>query len=163
MEIRKTKMEDLETVLALYAKARQFMKENGNPTQWGDSYPAREMVAGDIEMGKGYVCEENGEILGVFYYAEEEDPTYGRIDDGAWLNDRPYGVMHRVASPSGRRGVATYCLNWCYEKSGQNLRIDTHRDNIPMQRMLAKNGFSRCGIVYMEDGSERIAYQKTGR
>jgi RimJ/RimL family protein N-acetyltransferase len=41
-----------------------------------------------------------------------------------------------------------------------NLKIDTHRDNIPMQKVLKRNGFSECGIIYIENGDERIAFQK---
>ena len=81
------------------------------------------------------------------------------IKDGAWLNDRPYGVVHRVACASRGRGLASHCLNWCFEQWG-NIRIDTHRNNIPMQKMLEKNGFSRCGIIFVEAGPERIAFQK---
>lgn len=159
-EIRKTRKEDLETVLSVYALARRFMKEHGNPDQWGDNFPPRERIEQDIETGRGYVCVDGEEIAGAFYYAREDDPTYREIYEGAWLSDEPYGVMHRVACPGIKKGAGTFCVNWCFEKSGGNLRIDTHRQNIPMQHMLEKNGFTRCGIIYLEDGDERIAYQK---
>jgi hypothetical protein len=29
-----------------------------------------------------------------------------------------------------------------------------------MQNLLIKNGFSKCGIIYLEDGAERLAFQK---
>ena len=45
--------------------------------------------------------------------------------------------------------------------AGKNVRADTHKDNITMQNMLAKNGFVPCGIIHVENGSERIAYQYT--
>lgn len=32
-----------------------------------------------------------------------------------------------------------------------------------MQHVLEKNGFTRCGIIFTEDGSERIAFQKAGQ
>ena len=101
---------------------------------------------------------ENGDIRAVFYFAVEEDPTYGYID-GAWMNDSPYGVIHRIAVGQSGRGAAAECFQFAYERCG-NLRIDTHEKNIPMQRCLAKNGFRRCGIIYLEDGDPRIAYQK---
>lgn len=40
-----------------------------------------------------------------------------------------------------------------------HLRIDTHEDNKVMQHVLEKYGFVRCGIVYVSDGSPRIAYE----
>ncbi len=160
MEIRKTTEKDTEAVLELYAQARRFMKDHGNPDQWGNAYPPRQRVEQDIAEGKSYVCTEDGTLLGVFYFANEEEPAYRTIYEGSWLGDGPYGVMHRVASPGKKKGAATFCVNWCYEKSGGDLRIDTHRDNLPMQGMLEKNGFVRCGIIYLANGEERLAYEK---
>ena len=57
------------------------------------------------------------------------------------------------------KGAASFCLNWAFEQCG-NLKIDTHRDNRIMQHLLDKNGFTYCGIIYTDDGSERMAYQK---
>ena len=162
MEIRKTTAQETEAVLELYAQARRFMKEHGNPEQWGSVYPPRQQVEQDIAEGKSYVCTEDGELLGVFYFAKEDDPDYRVIHDGSWLGSGPYGVMHRVAAPGKKKGVATFCVNWCYEKSGGDLRIDTHRDNLPMQGMLEKTGFIRCGIICLENGGERLAYEKAG-
>ncbi len=68
-------------------------------------------------------------------------------------------MIHRLASVDGKKGVATFCLSWCFAQCG-NIRIDTHKNNIPMQNLLRKNGYTRCGIIYLENGDERIAYQK---
>lgn len=159
MEIRKAEITDLAEILELYVQARQFMKENGNPDQWGDYYPPRELTEEDIQTGNCYICQEDGALLGVFFYMKGDDPDYAEIYDGSWAGQGPYGVMHRVACPGSRRGVATFCVNWCVEQCG-DLRIDTHRDNIPMQRMLEKNGFVRCGVIHPQFGGERIAYEK---
>ncbi len=159
MKIRSACPHELDCIMNIYADARAFMRENGNPEQWGSHYPPRETICEDIARGCCYVCEDDGEIVGVFYYAEGDDPTYRTIEDGAWLNDRPYGVIHRIASARQRRGVASFCFAWGVEQCG-NLKIDTHRDNLPMQCSLAKNGFARCGIIHLADGSERIAYQR---
>jgi ribosomal protein S18 acetylase RimI-like enzyme len=91
-----------------------------------------------------------------------EDPTYGYID-GAWMNDEPYGVIHRIASDGERRGIFKNVLEFCKEKMAvrniKNLRIDTHADNKPMQHLVEKYDFNRCGIIYLGNGSPRIAYQ----
>lgn len=39
------------------------------------------------------------------------------------------------------------------------LRIDTHRDNSVMQRLVQKAGFKYCGIIHCWNGDERLAYQ----
>lgn len=43
-----------------------------------------------------------------------------------------------------------------------NLRGDTHERNLPMRRAFERNGFERCGTIWVEDGTPRIAYQKEG-
>ena len=156
--IQKANLSQFSKIMRSYAQARCFMAQTGNPDQWGTAYPTEEMIRQDIEKGKCYVMLENGDICAVFYFAVEEDPTYGYID-GAWINDRPYGVIHRIAVGQSGKGAAAECFRFAYERCG-NLRIDTHEKNIPMQRCLAKNGFRRCGIIYLEDGDPRIAYQK---
>lgn len=161
MEIRKTTMDELEAVLELYEEARQFMRESGNPDQWGTTNPPKERVEADIVEGKSYVCEEDGQLLGTFFFSEGPDPTYQVIYDGAWKNDAPYHVVHRVACPGRKKGVGSVCIQWCIRQSCGNVRIDTHEQNLPMQHMLEKNGFVRCGIIHLTNGAERIAYQKT--
>lgn len=159
VEIRKAQEKDLETLLKIYAHAREFMAKTGNPDQWKSSYPDEEKVSGDIAQGVCYVCVQDGEIEGVFSYLQGPDPTYQKIDDGKWLNEDPYGVVHRVAGRGHVHGVADRCLAWAFDQCG-NLRIDTHRDNRVMQHILEKNGFTVCGTIYVADGSPRIAYQK---
>ena len=156
--IEKATLNQLPEILKIYQKAREFMAENGNPTQWGTNYPPDEMIRQDILNEKSYVNLKDGHICAVFYFAVETDPTYGYID-GAWLSDAPYGVIHRIAVGENGKGVAAECFRFALERC-DNLRIDTHEDNIPMQHCLAKNGFIQCGTIYLEDGDPRIAYQK---
>ena len=160
MEIRKATLADFETVKRIYADARRFMKEQGNPDQWGDRHPPVELLREDIEVGRLYLCVEGEEILGSFFFQVGDDPTYRVIHNGKWLNDAPYGVIHRIAVAKQGRGVASVCFDFALSQC-KNVKIDTHKDNIPMQRALEKKGFSYCGIIYIASGDERIAYQKS--
>ncbi len=159
--IRKATHDDLERILLVYSAARDFMRETGNMNQWTGGYPSREVVLADMDKGCLYLCEEEGCLLGVFYYAEEEDPTYGTIESGAWQNTLPYAVIHRIAVSSQARGkgVAGFIFDSCFARH-PNLKIDTHRDNLPMQHALEKNGFRRCGIIHLANGDARLAYQR---
>lgn len=159
MEIRKTTPEDLDQVLEIYEIARGFMRETGNRLQWAGGYPGREQVLKDIEDGVSYVAAEDGVIEVVFMFKKGDDPTYHVIEDGAWLNEEPYGVIHRIAARGALRGAGSECIQWCF-RQWPNLRCDTHDDNKVMQHVLEKNGFIRCGRIYIEDGTPRIAYQK---
>ena len=160
MNIRLATIQDLSAIMDIYSHARAFMASHGNPTQWGNNYPSVEMVTDDILSKHVYVCEKQEQIVVVFYYAVENDATYHTIYQGNWLNDAPYGVVHRVASTGQIKGAASFCLQWAFSQC-QNLKIDTHQDNFVMQNLLAKLGFTKCGTILTDDGSSRIAYQKT--
>lgn len=156
-QVRNANPEDFPRILEIYAYAREFMAKTGNPKQWGNSYPPIPMLEEDIRLGNLYVVKDN-DIHGVFAYFTEPDPTYSYIEDGAWLNDAPYGTIHRVAA-DGSKGVFTAVLAFA-ESRNPHVRIDTHHDNKVMQHVLAKHGFTRTGIIYLEDGDPRIAYEK---
>lgn len=161
MDIRKTQSADLDRIMSIYEKAKLYMAANGNPTQWTDGYPARALIETDIRSGKSYVCvDDEGSIVATFYFEVGVESTYLKIFDGNWLNDREYGVIHRIAVDGHRKGIATFCLDWCFGKCG-NIRIDTHRNNRPMRNALERNGFSYCGIIHLFDGDERIAFQRS--
>ena len=159
MLIRKTKPTDLAAIGEIYENAKRFMKECGNPTQWDDGKPNIDTAREDMENGVGYVAEEDGKILAVFMFYIGSDPIYDNIYEGAWINSEPYAVIHRIAVKEQGRGLIGYCIDECF-KAFPNLKIDTHRNNIPMQKALRKRGFEYCGIVYLENGDERLAYQK---
>ncbi len=160
MEIRKAFPEDIDRITEIYAFARKCMEESGNPTQWVNGYPSKELILNDIKNDGCYVCYSEGQLAGVFYFKQENDPTYEKIYDGQWLNNAPYGVVHRIASNGKVKGMATFCLQWCFGQH-PNIKVDTHQDNTVMQTVLAKNGFVKCGIIYTDNGTERIAFQKS--
>ncbi len=163
MFIRLTKPEELDKVMEIYARAREFMREQGNPTQWGSTEPKRERVAQDIAESHSFVCCEGEELLGVFSFeAEADDPTYHEIWDGNWPETDSYGVLHRIAVGTPGRGVAGFCLDWCWARCRQ-LRADTHADNLPMQRAMIKNGFARCGMIKTYNGTDRIAFARPAK
>ena len=158
MKIRQTEMNDLDDVMRIYASARHYMAENGNPNQWTDGYPERSAVINDIEKGRSFVMEENGGIHAVFVFIIGIEPTYSRIDGGKFLNDAPYGTIHRLASDGTFRGVFRACLDFCFRRI-DNIRVDTHEQNMIMRSLIEENGFTYCGIIYVRNGS-RLAYQK---
>ncbi len=146
MEIRLAEINDFEKIKILYKNAREFMVKAGNVTQWQDVEQLIENVKNDILSGKCYVYVDNNNIEGVFCFFVGNDPTYDVIYDGKWLNNAPYGVIHRIAVGVHQKGIATKCIQWCLNKCS-NIRIDTHKDNIPMQKTILKNGFKYCGII----------------
>ncbi len=157
MHIRKANNNDINQILTVYAKARQYMKESGNAAQWGDSYPSQQLIEEDIVNGYCYVGLYDGLICCVFALIPGEDPTYVHIE-GAWVNDEEYSSIHRIASDGSRKGVFEKCIAYCKNVS-KNIKIDTHENNLTIQHLLEKNGFAKCGIIYLKNGEPRIAYQ----
>ena len=152
--------------MEIYAHAREFMKRHGNPNQWGPTnWPPAALIHEDIRCGNSYVCvDDAGNVIGTFYYISGKDiePTYRKIEEGAWHDNSPYGVVHRIASDGSEKGIGTFCLNWAYAQCG-HLRVDTHGDNVVMQNLMQKLGFAYCGIIHVEeDEYPRLAYERSG-
>lgn len=160
MNIRNAEAKELYEIKEIYENAKIYMRKSGNLHQWNGSYPELSLIARDIENGNCYVCENESGLLGVFCLFKGPDKTYNEIFGGKWLTNGEYYVIHRIAAAEHGAGVAEACYNFALAKNGV-LRIDTHRDNIPMRKSLLKNGFSYCGIIYLESGDERLAFEKT--
>lgn len=164
MKIRNAQPCDLDRIMEIYAGARRFMSEHGNPNQWGPTcWPPEELIRKDIDSSRSFVCVDDSEIIvGVFFFDQGEDieETYLDISDGEWKGSNTYGVVHRIASDASQKGIGATCINWAYEQCG-HLRMDTHPDNYVMQGLLTKLGFEKCGIIHViEDNYPRYAYEK---
>ncbi len=166
MQFRKTRPEDVPGIMRIIAQAQAYMKAEGID-QWQNGYPNEAAFLEDMERDYSYVMEENGKVIGTMAVIFDGEPTYDHIYDGAWKTaDEPYGAIHRVAVDADckGKGIAGAMLaeaeKLCRERGVRSMKNDTHRDNQSMRRMVIKNGFEYCGIIYLEDGAERIAFEK---
>lgn len=159
MTILPATLDQLPAILAIYERARQFMRDTGNLNQWRTNNPTAEQTKQDIQNGCLYVVQDADGIQGVFALIFGADPTYAHIE-GAWLNDEPYATIHRIASAGNKKGVLSTCVAYAATQR-RNIRIDTHADNRVMQHLLSKLDFQYCGIIYLANGEPRLAYQKT--
>lgn len=161
--IRRSNARDIDRIMEVYESAKLYMRARGNFGQWTGAYPDRETILSDIAHSRHYLAEdEDGNILMVFSFIVGEDPTYKVIENGNWLNDKPYGTIHRIASSGRRGGMLKECVGFCKDIV-DNIRIDTHADNSPMQNALHRLKFSFCGVIHTADGSPRLAFQKDFR
>ena len=155
---RKANISDLDEIMYIYSLAREFMKKNNNPNQWGNAYPSIELIEDDINKGVCYVLFEGKEIYGVFVLIFGEDPAYLNIYEWDWKSSSSYATLHRIASSGKRSGVFKEAVNFAKNKY-DHLRIDTYMDNKVMQHCILKEGFTYQGIISLEDGSPRLAYE----
>ena len=155
--IRQAKESDLADIMRVFEAARAFMRRSGNHTQWTNGYPSEEVVRTDIARGVCYVLENDaGAVAAAFALIPGDDPTYAHIE-GAWRSTAPYATIHRAGSDGTVSGIFRRILDFARTEY-DHLRADTHADNMPMQNNFLKNGFTYCGIIYLENGDPRRAY-----
>ena len=157
--IRLAAMQDLDVILRVYDKARQFMRASGNMRQWVDGYPKRELLESDIENQQLFVIEEDGVIHAAFAFILGDDPTYAYIEDGKWPNGKPYGTIHRIGTDGTIHGAVRMARDYALQFTGE-VRADTHADNASMRRALEKSGFVLCGKIRTAHDEPRVAYEK---
>lgn len=162
---RKTLFSDLPQIMTIVQEAQNYFRTIGSD-QWSNGYPSKELIKNDIATGSSYVLELDGKVAGFSALIFGSEPSYSKIYEGAWLTNLPYATLHRTAVKAELKGrnFASRILQEC-EKIALNrgisvLRADTHELNIPTQRVLVKNGFQYCGIVYLADEGKRLAYEK---
>ena len=160
MEIERAKIENIETIMSLYDEAKKIMRSCGNTEQWPQGYPDRKSTEEEIEKNCVYLVKgDDGAVHGTFYMAKEKDPTYSIITDGSWKYDDEYIVIHRVAQDGSLRGMLGFILSYA-SRQCPYIRIDTHRDNVIMRHLLEKHGFRESGTIYLENGDERLAFER---
>ena len=181
MNFRKSTFDDIDRILEIIEKAKAELKKMGLD-QWQKGYPNREVIESDVKKGISYVLEEtaennensgekvSGKIVGTIVLSPEREEPYSKIE-GKWItDDDDYMVVHRLAVDSDvkNKGLATKILEFsegvCIENKILSLKADTHENNEPMKRLLVKNGFSFCGLIYLDRepdlGAKRTAYEK---
>ena len=158
--IREAKPTDITNIMQVMEAAKRIMRSSGNMHQWADGYPSEAVIISDMEKNGGYVIEDAGCIVGYFAFLPSPEPTYSKIYNGEWLdNVQSYHVVHRIASYPDIHGIFSDIMDFCFSRDA-NIRIDTHKDNRIMQHNIEKHGFTYCGIIYLANGDERLAYQK---
>ena len=158
LSVRRTTIDDVDKMDNIFNIARAYMRSYGNINQWNGEYPNHSDVFNDIKNNNAYSIVDGDEVVGYFAFIIGEEKTYNYIENGTWLNDEPYGTIHRIASNNKVHDVFSVALDYCLNKI-DNVRIDTHNDNVVMKHVIEKHNFKYCGIIYVEDSSPRNAYQ----
>lgn len=165
MEFRKSEIEDIPMMMEIIKQAQNYFKSK-DIDQWQDGYPNEENLREDIIQGESYVMLLDDKIVATAAISFRGESTYNEIYRGNWLSDREYAVVHRVAVNDDYKGqglshkIIEFSQKKCKELGYSSIKIDTHKDNFVMRSLLEKNGFKYCGIILLEDGAERVAYEK---
>ena len=167
VNFKKATLNDLDAIMEIFSEARYTISLLGI-NQWQNGYPTKDDAVLDINLERSYVITTNDKTCGTFAVVETE-PTYDKIYEGHWLTGddfKNYIAVHRVAIALSSRGggvsykMIDFLINVAKNGNKKSIRIDTHKGNVVMRKMLEKNGFIYCGIIYLENGDERVAYEK---
>ncbi|EGT3617649.1 GNAT family N-acetyltransferase, partial [Clostridium perfringens] len=151
-------------IVEIIELSKKYLKE-AKIDQWQNGYPENNDLKKDIEDKNSYVLVKGTEILATTVISLDRESTYNSIVHGEWITDEDYIVMHRVAVHKDYKGKGIFkelikeAKRIALNNNIFSIKIDTHKDNISMQKALCNNGFKKCGIIYLEDGSERIAFE----
>ena len=165
MIIRLAEKKDMDRIMQIISDARESIGRLGID-QWQYGYPTRDIVKEDISLERSFVLEMDGNICATFALMMNGEPTYKKIYCGSWIGDGEYLALHRIAIESAHRGkgiaeeIIAFLGKYAIENGYCSVRVDTHEGNIPMRRMLEKNGFEYCGTIHLLDGQPRVAYEK---
>jgi len=165
MKLRKSKEKDIRDIMEIIKEAQAYLKEM-KIDQWQNGYPNEEVIRKDILNGYSYVLTDKDKVIATVALSFDGEPTYNEIYEGSWLTDNEYAVIHRIAVTKEMKGknIASIILKRieeiCKERAIKSIKIDTHEDNLSMQRLLKKNNFKYCGVIYLEGKVKRIAFEK---
>ena len=166
MNFRKSTKSDVSKIMEIVKQAQEYFKSQGID-QGQNNYPNDEVINNDINNGESYVMLDGDDIVATTVISFAKEKSYENILDGKWITNGDYGVIHRIAVDNTHKGkglshkIIKYAEEVCKQNNIHSIKVDTHEDNILMQSLLKKNGFEYCGIVYLEDGGKRVAFEKT--
>lgn len=166
MEFRRTVEADIDDIMKIIKQAQDYFKVQGI-NQWQNNYPNVETIRNDIAKGYSYVLVKENNIVATAAVSFDGDKNYDYIYEGQWISDNEYAVIHRIAVDGSLKGlglsseIIKNVERLCLSKGVYSIKVDTHEENLSMQKLLKKNKFQYCGIIYLEDGSKRVAFERT--
>lgn len=168
MKLTPSTLKDIPAIMKIIADAQTYLASLGID-QWQDGYPNEEQIILDIRNEDSYLIINNeGDIIGTTVFTFKEESTYQQIV-GEWITHETakYGVIHRLAVDNKYRGLglAKFVFDTCEKMvqqhtAAKSLRIDTHRQNLGMQGLLKKRNYNYCGVIYLDSGDDRLAFEK---
>lgn len=166
MKFRKAVKADINSIMNIISQAQEYFRKQGI-NQWQDNYPNSEIISNDIDNNYSYVLLKEDNIVATAAVSFDGEKTYDSIYEGQWISNNEYAVIHRIAVSNNFKGLGLSSQiiknveELCLKKGVYSIKVDTHEENLSMQRMLKKNKFQYCGIIYLENGSKRTAFEKT--
>ena len=136
--------------------------------QWQGQEPSLNTLMHDYTQGHLYFAYNQQEIIGGCALLPY-DSDYGSLLTGSWFNEDPYIAIHRFAIDPRLHGqgygkrLLLGLEKIVHLMARVNIRVDTHKANVAMHRLLIGSGYQICGTVLLKHAGERVVYQKVLR
>jgi ribosomal protein S18 acetylase RimI-like enzyme len=167
MKIKHATFDNIPIIMEIINDAKEYLASLGID-QWQNGYPNAVQIEQDILNRESYVVfNDQDKIVATSMFTTNPEPTYKKID-GNWIFDqtKKYGVIHRLAVKKEFRnlGLASVLFEEFHQQLKNNhiksLKIDTHEDNLSMQKLIKKLGYEYCGVIYTSYNAKRLAFEK---
>lgn len=165
MKFMKATGNQIPEIMEIIFEAQAYFKAHGID-QWQNGYPNLEKIEADIENGNSYIVKSQDKVVATAVLEFGGEPNYEKIYEGAWKSSHSYAALHRIAVSNKYKGqgLASFIIKEmekiCLEREVKSIRVDTHEDNLAMQKMLRKNNFKYCSKIFLADGSPRLAFER---
>lgn len=161
-EFRHSQLRDIDYMEQIATDAKALLKSKGISQWQRGTYPDRALFLRDVDEGIGYVVSDGDAVAAICAVTFTDEAAYRGLTGGEWLTDNNslYATIHRSASAKEYHGkhviqeLFAAAAKMAKERGAVSIRIDTHPDNISMQRALAAFGFVKCGELILPDGDE---------
>ena len=163
--IHRIGISDMPKVMKITNDAKTLLKKNGS-LQWQQGYPNENTFTTDVNNKSLYGLYQNNELIGYGAYIYGKDINYVEID-GKWeipANDKDMAI-HRVAVEENQHGnnygikILKYGILYAKKLGCITVKVDTHKNNLPMQKCIQKSGFIYKGIIkILRDKLDNLRY-----
>ena len=156
-QLKQANINDIDNVMMVINSAKKYLKNQGLQ-QWNldDGYPSKETLKNDILNKTCYILINNDDVIGTMSILLTPDENYEEIYDGKWLTNNKYASIHRIAVREDfhNQSIGKVMLELAEEiviyNNIKSIRIDTHKNNIPMQKTLIKSSYTKCGFIILK-------------
>ena len=150
--------DEIQAISELAKVVRADMWNNGLE-QWTGNYPAYENFYQDYANIGLYVLVKDGLIIGSVSIFVENEVAYHEV---VWEKDKSL-VVHRIIVDPAKQGqgygkqLIEFALAMAKQGGFGSVKIDTHPDNLKMQKLLKSMNFSYRGYL---SSINRLAFEK---
>jgi ribosomal protein S18 acetylase RimI-like enzyme len=141
---------DIDKIMGLIRDCVRDLEAHG-VYQWGEHYPTREIIRGDIDSKSMHMLGEGGEILGIITLNEEQPLEWRKIrwstEEGRILAVHRFAVSPRWQKQGIGRLLLDFAEEYAMNKGYSSIRLDAYSGNPRAIEIYEKHQYKRVGQI----------------